>query len=129
MDPAFNPQNDRYICFYDDDEEVDVSSDEEDQDGRGGGATVAAVATRHGKFIARSKHPGSAMFLGAVAPTGEVSLSIWFPTGFRLGAEAYIAALRDHIVLWMRRVVASRGHVANIFQQDSSPAHRANKRF
>ena len=75
----------------------------------------------------RSKHPASAMFLGAVASTGEVSPPIWFPTGFRLGADAYIDALRKTIVPWMRRVVQAHGGVPYVFQQDSAPAHRARK--
>ena len=49
VDPSYNPQNDRWIRF-----------DTEDP----------APA---GKFLPRSKHPSGAMFLGAVASTGEKS--------------------------------------------------------
>ena len=71
VDPVYNAQNDRYIAFYDD-------SDEEDEEGDRPSA----------RYIARSKYPASAMFLGAVASTGEVSPPIWFPSGFRLAADA-----------------------------------------
>ena len=52
VDLAFNPQNDRYICFYED--------EDEDEDEAG-----------DGRYMARSKHPAGSMFLGAVASTGE----------------------------------------------------------
>ena len=77
--------------------------------------------------MARSKHPAGAMFLGAVASTGETSTPIWFPEGFRLGANGYIEALRDTLIPWMRQVAHNRGDVPFIFQQDSAPAHRAKK--
>ena len=71
------------------------------------------------------------MLLAAVASTGERSPPIWFPEGFRLGADSYIEALKQTLVPWMRRVAASRGSSARpapfIFQQDSAPAHRAKK--
>ena len=105
MDPVFHAQNDRYIAFYDDPDE------EEDDDGD----------NPSGRYIARSKHPVSAMFLGAVASTGEVSPPIWFPSGFRLAADAYIKVLRSKIVPWMKRVVKAHGGVPFTFQQDSAP--------
>ena len=84
-----------------------------------------------GNFLARSKQPAGAMMLGAIASTGERSPPVWFPEGFRLGADAYIEALKETLVPWMRRVAASRGSQATpapfIFQQDSAPAHRAKK--
>ena len=53
---------------------------------------------------------------------------IWFPEGFRLGANGYIEALRDTLIPWMRQVLAhNHGDVPWIFQQDSAPAHRAKK--
>ena len=58
VDPAFNPQNDRYIEFYDSEEE------EEDDPVQGPSG---------GRYMAHSKHPAGAMFLGAVASTGETS--------------------------------------------------------
>ena len=61
--------------------------------------------------MARSKHPAGAMFLGAVASTGETSPPIWFPEGFRLGANGYIEALRDTLIPWMRQVAQNRGNV------------------
>ena len=67
------------------------------------------------------------MFLGAIASTGEVSPPIWFPTGFRLDSEAYIEALRETLIPWMRRVASARGNVPFLWQQDSAPAHRAKK--
>ena len=65
-----------------------------------------------------------------VASTGEQSPPIWFPEAFWLGAEAYIKALKETLIPWMRRVAASRGSLscpAPFFQQDSAPAHRAKK--
>ena len=113
VDPAFNPQNDRWIRF--DDAENDAG------DLRG----------PTGKFLPRSKHPAGAMLLAAVASTGERSPPIWFPEGFRLGADDYIEALKKTLIPWMRRVAVSRGSAAKpapfIFQQDSAPAHRAKK--
>ena len=113
VDPSFNPQNDRWIRFGDDDE---------------GGGDVNGPS---GKYLPRSKHPAGAMLLAAVASTGERSPLIWFPEGFRLGADSYIEALQQTLVPWMRRVAASRGSSARpapfIFQRDSAPAHRANK--
>ena len=87
MDPTFNPQNVRYIRFESDSEE-----DEEEEEAAGDIPATAAASRL--KFVAHSKHPASAMFLGAVASTGEVSPPIWFPTGFSLDAGAYIKALR-----------------------------------
>ena len=52
---------------------------------------------------------------------------IWFPEGFRLGANGYIEALRDTLIPWMRQVAHNRGDVPFIFEQDSAPAHRAKK--
>ena len=76
IDPVFNPQNDRWIQFFDVDEMPDSSN----------------------KFVARSKHPASSMFLGAVASTGEVSPPIWFSTGFRLDSDSYIKELKKVLV-------------------------------
>ena len=95
VDPHYNPQNDRWIRFNDDEDEL--LDDPEDPDGHGDAATAA------GKFIARSKHPAAIMILGAVASTGETSPPIWFPAGFRLNAEEYIKSLRTIIIPWMHR--------------------------
>ena len=85
MDPAYNAQNDRWIRFDD--------PEEEDE----GGAGDAGGVPPAGKFLPRSKHPASAMFLGAVASTGEASPPIWFPTGFCLCADDYIDVLKKHL--------------------------------
>ena len=113
VDSTYNPQNDRWIRFQD--------------AGDAGDAEEAPV----GKYLARSKHPASAMFLGAVASTGEASPPIWFPTGFRLDSDGYIESLKKTLIPWMRRVAAAHGPAGRpahiIFQQDSAPAHRAKK--
>ena len=127
MDPAFNPQNDRYICFYNESSEDEDESDLEKDGGGLQNRQNPRGDAPAGKFVARSKHPASAMFLGAIASTGEVSPPIWFPTGFRLDSEAYIEALRETLIPWMRRVVSARGNVPYLWQQDSAPAHRAKK--
>ena len=67
VDPTFSPQNDRYICFYDDsdEEEEDGSNqyeDNEDGGGRGNGGDVPRAA----KYV-----------------TGEVSPLCGSPTGFK----------------------------------------------
>ena len=91
-----------------------------------------------GKYMPRSKHPAAVMFLGVVASTGEVSPPIWFPKGFRLNADSYIKALKQKIIPWMKEVAMVHGTVNRLdmsrmdpaaftFQQDSAPAHRANK--
>ena len=73
VDLAFNLENDRYICFYDDEDEEE-EEDESDPDKDDGGCRNArGDGLMAAKYIARSKHPASAMFLGAVASTGEVS--------------------------------------------------------
>ena len=46
---------------------------------------------------------------------------------FRLDSEAYIKALRETLIPWMRRVAAARGNVAFLWQQGSAPAHRTKK--
>ena len=103
VDPVFNPQNDRFIRLNNFDDDKDT-----------------------GRYMPRSKHPASAMFLGAVASTGEVLPPIWFPEGFRLDADAYIDALKKTLIPWMRSVAASH-RATFVFQQDSAPAHRAKK--
>ena len=114
MDPTFNPQNDRYIRF-------ETDSDEEKD-----------AADARPEYVPRSKHPQSAMFLGAVASTGEVSPPIWFETGFKLGADRYILELEKTLIPWMKRVAHAHGPSAAssahfVFQQDGAPAHRARK--
>ena len=113
VDPSFNPQNERWIRF----------SEYED----GGSGNLDGPT---GKFIARSKHPAGAMMLGAVPSTGEWSPPIWFPEGFRLGAAAYIEALRDTLLPWMRQVAASRGSLSTLpgkvwIQNRSAPSAAA----
>ena len=122
IDPVFNPQNDRWIQFN------EANSDDPDDTGDARNAADAAS----GKYLARSKHPASAMFLGAVASTGEVSPPIWFSMGFRLGSEDYIKALWSTLVTWMRKVAAAHGLTEGesapfVFQQDSASAHSAKK--
>ena len=124
VDPAFNPQNDCWICFYDSDDHETSDTDSDNTEGAAGGDFNALGGAR---YMPRSKHPASAMFLGAIASTGEVSPPIWFPSGFRLGADAYIDSLRKVLVPWMRRVAQAHGNVPYVFQQDSAPAHRARK--
>ena len=114
LDPTFNPQNDRYIHF-----ETDSDEEKNPEDPRP-------------EYVPRSKHPASAMFLGAVASTGEVSPPIWFETGFRLGSDRYIKELKEVLIPWMRRVSHAHGASAAspasfVFQQDGAPAHRARK--
>ena len=100
VDPAFNPQNDHYIEFYNSEDEDEDEDEAEDRDRR----------CSSGRYLARSKHPAGAMFLGAVASTGETSPPIWFPEGFRLGANGYIEALRDTLIPWMRQVALNLGN-------------------
>ena len=78
VDPAFNPQNDRFICFYDSEDEDSDKQDEQDEAGD----------RRRGRYVARSKHPAGAMFLGAVASTGEVSPPIGSLRGLDWGPMA-----------------------------------------
>ena len=115
IDPVYNPQNDRWIRIFDQEEDDQEPGHQHAKD------------TKKSKFVARSKHPASVMFLGAVASTGETSPPIWFPQGFRLGADDYIKALKDTLIPWMRRVAAAHGNAPFVFQQDSAPAHRAKK--
>ena len=100
-DPTFNPQNDRYIRF-----ETGSDKEKDPEDPRP-------------EYMPRSKHPASAMFLGAVASTGEVSPPIWFETGFKLGADRYIEELKKVLIPWMRRP----RHLSYL----NKTAHRAKK--
>ena len=104
VDPSYNAQNDRWI-------RID--------------------ATDHSAgYQATSKHPASAMFLGVVASTGEVSPPVWFKAGFRLDSATYIQTLQKTIIPWMRQVCLDHGTPStpapHVFQQDSAPAHRAH---
>ena len=89
VDQTFNPQNDRYICFYDD------SDEEQEQEQEEAAGDVPAAAVSRPKYVARSKHPASAMYWGAVASTGEISplSGSLLDLGWMQGA--YIKALRD----------------------------------
>ena len=57
VDPVFNPQNDRWIRI----------TKNEDKDDHGDGSRDLNNSNSSGRFIARSKHPASTMFLGMVA--------------------------------------------------------------
>ena len=127
IDPAFNPQNDRWIRFEESEDEEDSSDDDAIHDAAGDAPSNAAGNDSSGRYIERSKHPASAMFLGASASTGEVSPTIWIHSGFRLDADAYIKALRQVLTPWMRKVSLEHGSAPLIFQPDSAPAHRAIK--
>ena len=108
-DPLFNHQNDRYIRLEDVNNNLESS-----------------------RYLLRSKHPACAMFLGAVASTGEVSPPIWFKQGFQLDSDAYIGALKKTMVPWIRAVAAAHAPSAGVpasflWQQDSAPAHQSKK--
>ena len=112
INPVNNPQNDRWIRF-----------------GGGGGGKVGKGGGKGddaGKFIGRSMHPATAMFLGAVASTRETSMPIWFKSGFCLGAEEYVKVLKKTLIPWMRLVAKSYAiagvPAAFTLQQDSAPA-------
>ena len=74
LDPVHNSCNDQYIC---------LEGSEVDED-----FPTAA------KFITKTKHLASLMFLGAVAGTGEALLPIWFLTRFCLSASNYQEVLQ-----------------------------------
>lgn len=105
VDPVRNRQNDRFIRL-------------------GGPGSEGDVPTAS-RFITKTKHPASLMFLGVVASTGEVSPPIWFPKGFRLTALEYQAVLKKTLVPWMKGV-ASKYNKPFVFQQDGAPAHTAH---
>ena len=84
FDPVRNSRNVRYI-------RLEGSKIDED---------VSTAA----KFITKTKHPASLMFLGAVASTGETSPPIWFPTGFCLSASSYQEVLQKTLIPWMKEV-------------------------
>ncbi len=72
MDPVFNKQNDRIICFDNTDHNI--------------------------RNISKTKHPASVMMLGVVASTGEKMAPIWFPTGYRLMAADYLDVLSNKVL-------------------------------
>ena len=74
IDPVRNSRNVRYIS---------LKGSEVDED-------VPTAA----KFITKTKHPVSLMFLGAVASKGEASPPIWFPTELHLSASNYQEVLQ-----------------------------------
>lgn len=72
VDPVYNKQNDRVICFGD-----------------------TSLAARN---VSKTKHPASVMMLGIVASTGEKMPPVWFPTGYRLTAADYLEILKTKIL-------------------------------
>ena len=111
VEPYVNRQNDRWVQL--------------------GGPQAAAEAGDQAAncYVMTTKHPAAAMLLGVVASTGEMGPPIWYPQGYRLCAEAYVKALREKIVPWMRQVAAEHGRggcpAKFVYQQDSAPAHKA----
>ena len=67
VDPAFNPQNDRYIEFYSDEEEDEEEEEEDEEDEEDEAGDGDRRRRSNGRYVARSKHPAGAMFFGAVA--------------------------------------------------------------
>ncbi|XP_059079978.1 uncharacterized protein LOC131878096 [Tigriopus californicus] len=67
VDPVFNKQNDRIICFSKDQASI--------------------------RNVTKTKHPASVMMLGVVASTGDKMAPIWFPSGYRLTAADYLEVL------------------------------------
>ncbi|QQP39809.1 Putative transposable element [Caligus rogercresseyi] len=71
VDPVYNKQNDRVICF----------------------GNVSNVI----RCVSKTKHPASVMMLGIVASTGDKMPPIWFPTGYRLTGADYLELLKTKI--------------------------------
>ncbi|QQP52487.1 Putative transposable element [Caligus rogercresseyi] len=71
VDPVYNKQNDRVICF----------------------GNVSNVI----RSVSKTKHPASVMMLGIVASTGDKMPPIWFPTGYRLTGADYLELLKTKI--------------------------------
>lgn len=107
---AYNRRNDRYLAKVNDAGDLSV------------GPSI--------RYATSTKKPASAMLLGAVASTGEVSPPIWFDGGFRLTGADYVETLRETLVPWMRQV-ARKHRTTFVWQQDGAPAHtsRAAKDF
>ncbi|QQP48999.1 Putative transposable element [Caligus rogercresseyi] len=68
VDPVYNKQNDRVICF----------------------GNVSNVI----RSVSKTQHPASVMMLGIVASTGDKMPPIWFPTGYRLTGADYLELLK-----------------------------------
>lgn len=96
VDPVRNRKNDRFIAFG----KVDLSK----------------------RTVTTTKHPASIMSLGFVASNGQAMPLVWFPTGFRLTASAYIEILESKLIPWVKTTFP-HGNV--VLQQDGAPAHTA----
>eukprot|EP00096_Caligus_rogercresseyi_P012791 TRINITY_DN5471_c1_g1_i1.p1 TRINITY_DN5471_c1_g1~~TRINITY_DN5471_c1_g1_i1.p1 ORF type:complete len:230 (+),score=51.50 TRINITY_DN5471_c1_g1_i1:315-1004(+) len=72
VDPVYNKQNDRVICF----------------------GNVSNVI----RSVSKTKHPASVMMLGIVASTGDKMPPIWFPTGYRLTGADYLELLKTKVL-------------------------------
>lgn len=75
------------------------------------------------RYVTKSKHPASAMYLGVIASTGHTN-GIWVEDSGRLNAEGYRELLKKGGILeWMKGVARGRPFV---FQQDGAPPHTAH---
>ena len=72
----------------------------------------------------RSKHPVGVMVLGAVSSEGHVMPPHFFQPGEMVTADVYLHALAHVVKPWIERITGGTDYV---FQQDSAPAHTANR--
>ena len=110
VDPCYNPQNDRFICVGDPAHGVNDAGNLD-------------KSAPHPQYVACTKKPASLMFF---ASTGEFCLPIWFPEGFRLTKDDYIAVLWCKVLAWMRRAAAAHASLF-CFQQGGAPARTSKK--
>ena len=74
--------------------------------------------------INQTKHPASAMMLGAVASDGKKMPPHWFPKGLRIDTTAYLEVMKDVVKPWIEANYPEGDYV---WQQDSAPAHKSKK--
>ena len=72
----------------------------------------------------RIKHPVGVMVLGAVSSDGHVMPPHFFKPGEMVTADVYLHALAHVVKPWIERITGGADYV---FQQDSAPAHTANR--
>ena len=73
----------------------------------------------------RINHPVGVMILGAVSSDGHVMPPHFFKPGEMVTADVYLHALAHVVKPWIERITGGADYV---FQQDSAPAHTANRR-
>ncbi|QQP53735.1 Putative transposable element [Caligus rogercresseyi] len=74
--------------------------------------------------VMTTKHPAGVMVLGVVGSDGQKMPPHFFPCGLKINTEEYLKVLRRVVLPWIKATYPGQDVV---WQQDSAPAHGANK--